>query len=140
MELSKLNYKQGSRGHKEKVYGRGFGNGGTGGFRGQNLAHKTRQGFEGNQTVIYRKVRKIGFNNKEFANNYNVVTLEQIEKLGLPTVDYAALVAAKLIKDNNLPVKVIGNEINKAVVIKANKFTAGAAKAITDKGGKIEAV
>ncbi|MDR2568081.1 MAG: 50S ribosomal protein L15 [Mycoplasmataceae bacterium] len=139
MELNKLQYKKGSRGHKVKVAGRGFGNGGTSGFRGQTLAHKSRLAFEGNQTALYQRVRKIGFNNYEFANNYNVITLKQLNTLNESQVDMNTLVAHRIFKNNDLPLKVIGNDkVTLAIDLKVNKITDAAKKAIEAAGGSVE--
>jgi large subunit ribosomal protein L15 len=138
MELHNLKYTKGSRRHKVKTYGRGFGSGigktGGKGTKGQKQrkSGQVRLGFEGGQTPIYRKIPKMGFNNYNFRTNYNVITLEQINTLKNTKVDYKTLVEARVIKNNRLPIKVIGDtKLNKAYEITANKFTAGSKKAIT---------
>jgi large subunit ribosomal protein L15 len=147
MELHNLKYTKGSRRHKVKTYGRGFGSGigktsgkGTKGQKARKSGH-VRLGFEGGQTPIYRKIPKVGFNNYEFANNYNVITLEQINHLTITNIDYIALVKARVIKNNKLPIKVIGNTpLEKPYTISAQKFTAGALKAITAAKGEAKVI
>jgi large subunit ribosomal protein L15 len=83
--LSNLRAKKGARNHKLKTRGRGPGSGSIRGFKGnkgqgQRITGSVRAGFEGGQTPLYRRVRIIGFNNYEFANNYNVITLNMILK------------------------------------------------------------
>lgn len=131
MKLENLKSKEGSR-HKTKRVGRGFGSGigktSTRGSKGQKSRKSghTRPGFEGGQTTLYRRIPKIGFNNKNFANNYNVVTLNNIVKLNLTNVDKKVLVEKGLIEDNKLPIKVIGTAtISKPISVSAHKFSKG---------------
>jgi large subunit ribosomal protein L15 len=142
MELSKLKYTKGSRGHKRKTYGRGFGSGigktagkGNKGQKQRKSGH-VRLGFEGGQTPIYRRVPKVGFNNFNFKKNFNVVTLKQINQLGVEKINYKILVDNRIINNNKLPIKIIGNEkLVKAFKVDANVFTKGAKKAIEDAKG-----
>lgn len=132
MKLENLKSNKGSR-HKTKRVGRGFGSGigktSTRGSKGQKSRKSghTRPGFEGGQTTLYRRIPKIGFNNKNFANNYNVITLQMLAKLNLSNIDLKILVEKNLIKDNKLPVKIIGfAELSKPISISAHKFSKGA--------------
>jgi large subunit ribosomal protein L15 len=94
--LHNLTYKNGARGHKRKVSGRGLGSGSTRGFKGnkgqgQRITGNVRPGFEGGQTPLYRRVSKVGFNNYEFATNYNVITLAQIVQYKILDVNQTTL-------------------------------------------------
>lgn len=133
MKLNKLTYTEGSRNHKEKRVGRGFGSGigktSTRGSKGQHARKSggTRLGFEGGQTPLYRRIPKVGFNNKNFANKYNVITLQVISNLDLINIDTKTLFEKKIITNSKLPLKVIGNfELKKPINISANKFSKGA--------------
>lgn len=133
MKLNKLTYTEGSRNHKEKRVGRGFGSGigktATRGSKGQHSRKSggTRLGFEGGQTPLYRRIPKVGFNNKNFANVYNVITLEMISKLDLTNVNAKILCDKKIISNEKLPLKIIGNtQLKKPINITANKFSKGA--------------
>jgi large subunit ribosomal protein L15 len=145
MKLNELKYKSGSRGQKKKVFGRGPGSGSIRGFKGnkgqgQRGTVNVRRGFEGGQTPIYMRVAKIGFNNHEFKNNFNVVSLAQIEQLGSETVNTKVLVDAKIIKKNKLPLKIIGSteiKLSKSYKVEAHKFTEGAKKEIENAGGEV---
>lgn len=147
MELHNLKYTKGSRNHKRKIVGRGHGSGmgktsgrGQDGQKARKSPH-TRLGFEGGQTPLYRRLPKVGFNNFEFANNFNVVNLREIAKLKIKTVDKTALIKSNLISENKLPIKIIGNaKIASDITIKADKFTKGALKAITDSKSKAEVI
>ncbi len=144
MELHNLKYTKGSRDHKVKTLGRGYGSGmGKRSTRGQKGQHarksgNVRQGFEGGQTPLYRKIPKIGFNNYDFANRPIVLTTDQIAKL--KTVDRKSLVAAKLIsKNSKQPIKIIAGKkaLKSAIEVTANAVTKGAEKIITDAKGKV---
>ena len=51
-------------------------------------------------------------------------------------INQVVLVNAGLIRENKLPLKVLGNgDIEKAIKIEAHKFSASAAKKISDAGG-----
>jgi len=147
MELHELKYTEGSRNHKVKRVGRGHGSGmgktsgrGQDGQKARKSGH-TRLGFEGGQTPLYRRVPKVGFNNIEFANLYNVVNLRDLIKLNDKVIDLKLLVSKGFFSKNKLPLKVIGTaKINENVIIKANKFSAGASKAIIDANAKIEII
>lgn len=144
MELHNLKYTKGSRDHKVKTLGRGYGSGmGKRSTRGQKGQHarksgNVRQGFEGGQTPLYRKIPKVGFNNYDFANRPVVLTTDQIAKL--KTVDRKSLVAAKLISKNcESPIKIIAGKkaLKSAIDVTVNAVTKGAEKIITEAKGKV---
>lgn len=145
MELHGLKYTKGSRNHKAKIVGRGHGSGmgktsgrGQDGQKARKSGH-TRLAFEGGQNPLYRRLPKVGFNNINFANQYNVVNLKDLIKLTDKVIDLELLRAKGYFQKNNFPLKVIGNAaINSNVTIKAHKFSAGALKAITDAKAKAE--
>ncbi len=132
MKLEKMEYLEGSRNHKMKRVGRGFGSGMgktcTRGTKGQNSRKSggTRLGFEGGQTPLYRRIPKVGFNNENFANEYNVISLKQIVDLKLKDVSSKILIEKKIISNSKLPLKIIGNfEIKSPIKVEANKFSKG---------------
>jgi large subunit ribosomal protein L15 len=145
MKLNSLKYSKGSRGHKVKHFGRGHGNNSSRGFKGnkgqgQRNTGNVRIGFEGGQTPIYYRTAKIGFNNYNFSNDYNVITINQLIQTGLTDFDKEILIKAKLIKKGNkLPTKLISSNVklDKAINIVVDKATAGAVKAIEAAGGKV---
>ena len=144
MELNNLKYTKGSRGHKRRTYGRGFASGlGKTSGRGQKGQHSrksgnVRIGFEGGQTPIYRKIPKVGFSTYNFRTNYNVVTIDKIIAKNLKDVNYQTLVAARLINNNEQPVKIIGgrkkiNKIDK-ITFKVDKVSANLKKELEKLG------
>jgi large subunit ribosomal protein L15 len=147
MELSNLKYTKGSRGHKRKTYGRGFGSGigktggkGTKGQKQRKSGH-VRLGFEGGQTPIYRKVPKVGFNNHNFRKQYNVVTIKQLNDLKVDQIDVLVLVKKHIISNNKLPVKIIGNDkLTRPMEVSAHIFTEGAKKSSEVAKGKVNII
>ncbi|MEG1739594.1 MAG: 50S ribosomal protein L15 [Bacilli bacterium] len=133
MKLENLKYVEGSRNHKEKRVGRGFGSGMgktcTRGSKGQHARKSggTRPGFEGGQNPLYRRIPKIGFNNENFKTEYNVISLQQIVTLGLTKIDSKILLEKRIFSNEKLPLKIIGNmSLTKPLDIKASKFSKGA--------------
>lgn len=146
MELNNLKYTKGSRNHKTKTYGRGFGSGigktsgkGTKGQKSRKSG-KVRLGFEGGQTPLYRKIPKVGFNNYNFQENYEIVTLTQVAKLG-EEVNKETLVKVGLISSAKAKVKLIGGKksitLSKPLNITVDKVSANVEKAISAAGGKV---
>ena len=140
MELNNLKYTKGSRNHKTKTYGRGFGSGigktsgkGTKGQKSRKSG-KVRLGFEGGQTPLYRKIPKVGFNNYNFQENYEIVTLTQVTKLG-EEVNKETLVKAGLISSAKAKGKLIGGKksitLSKPLNITLDKVSANVEKAIS---------
>lgn len=133
MELNSLKYTKGSRDHKIKRVGRGHGSGmgktstrGQDGQKSRKSGH-TRLAFEGGQTPLYRRVPKIGFNNVNFANNYNVITLKDLEKVKSDNINVDSLAEVRLIKNPKWPIKVIGaTEVNKTYNLSVHKVSKGA--------------
>lgn len=142
MELYQLKKPASIKGRKRVGRGDSSGHGKTSG-RGQNGAGarsgtKFRPGFEGGQMPLARRVPKRGFNNI-FKNEYQIVNLLQIEKLGAETVDVALLEKAGLIDDQNGLVKILATgDLTKSVKIFADAFSAPAKEKIEKAGGSAE--
>lgn len=99
-----------------------------------------RRGFEGGQTPLYRRLPKRGFTNIH-ANNYTEVTLTMLNKSEATEVTAESLLAEGIIGKINDGIVVIGTgAIEKAVNVKAKRFTKTAAEKIETAGGKIEVV
>lgn len=147
MKLDTLTYKKGSRNHKRKTYGRGFGSGigktsgkGTKGQKARKSG-KVRLGFEGGQTPLYRKIPKVGFNNYNFSNDYQVITLSQIVKSNITDFSLESLKQHKLIKDVKKPIKLIGGskdlKLTKPVKITVNKASKSIIDIVKNAGGEV---
>jgi len=128
-----------------KRVGRGIGSG-TGktagrGTKGQNArtGGGVRPGFEGGQNPLYRRLpKKRGF--KPYSQiKFQVVNVSSLEKLGKASVDAKILIEAGLIRDNDQPIKLLGDgEIRKAVTVKLQAATKSATAKIQKAGGKVE--
>jgi large subunit ribosomal protein L15 len=137
----------GSRRAAKRV-GRGLGSGhGTYSGRGSKgqksrAGYKMRPGFEGGQLPLIKKLpRKRGFTNI-FRTEYSTVSvgaLKSFEAGAEVTPD--ALVAAGLVKNLKRPVKVLADgELDRAVTVRAHRFSAAARAKIEAAGGTAEEV
>lgn len=147
-ELSNLKPPAGSQRKPMRVgRGEGSGKGRTAG-RGQKGAGSrsgsgVRPGFEGGQMPLQRRLPKRGFVNI-FAKDFTTINIDELcERYDAGTViDVAMLkeqgVIARVGKDG---LKVLGRgEIDKALTIRAAKFTRSAVQKIEAAGGSVEVV
>lgn len=134
-----------SAGKDNKRVGRGIsaGQGKTAGrgTKGQNsrTGGGTRMGFEGGQNPLAKRLpKKRGFTPIN-RTEYQVVNLEQLNKLKVSKADITDLVNAGLITRINRPVKVLANgEIKIKLTLQVQAASAGAKSAIEKAGGKVE--
>lgn len=141
--LSQLVKIPGSK-HAPKRLGRGRGSGlgqtSGKGHKGQlaRSGGKVRRGFEGGQSPLIRRLPKFGFSNKSFETKYDIINLEQLEKLS-GSWDPEKFIAAGLI--HKLPLKILGQgTLTKKLTVKAQKFSESAKKAIEAAGGTAEVI
>ena len=130
-----------------KRVGRGIGSGrgktSTRGQKGQKSRSGggVRRGFEGGQTPLYRRLPKRGFNNKRFALNYTEVTLAMLNKSKATDVSAESLLEEGIIGNINDGIVILGNgNLDKALNVKAKRFTKSAKEKIQAAGGKIEVI
>lgn len=145
MNLNNLTPAKGSLG-KEKRVGRGEGSGHGGqSCRGMNGAksrsgYSRKNGFEGGQMPINRRLPKFGFTNPNRVEykGINVALLQELaEKLGNNTIDINTLREAGFINKNQL-VKILGNgDLTAKLDVTANAFSKSAIAKIEAAGGKI---
>lgn len=146
MKLHELQYTEGSRKNNFRLgRGHGSGKGKTAGkgHKGQ-LARSGGQGklgFEGGQTPLARRLPKRGFTNYT-RKEYAVVNLEQLNRFENGTeVTVELLQNCGMVKDLKSGVKVLGDgELEKKLVVKANKFSKSAVAMIEKAGGKAEVI
>ena len=142
MRLNSIKPADGARKPARRV-GRGIGSGlgktcGRG-HKGQKSRsggfHK--QGFEGGQMPLQRRLPKRGF--KSASLKYNAeVTLSDLERLGAAEVDVLVLKQAGIVRAIAKVVKVIkSGELTKAVKLTGVGATAGAKAAIEAAGGSL---
>jgi len=138
-----------AQGHskKSKRVGRGIGSGhgktSCKGHKGQKARAGGPKGpaFEGGQTPLERRLPKRGFKNR-FSIEYAIVNLKDINKIeGIDTITPEVLIENGLIKDLKNGLKVLGEgDIQRAIVVKADAFSASALSKIAAAGGKAEVV
>jgi large subunit ribosomal protein L15 len=147
MQQHKLSPAAGSNKSPKRV-GRGAGSGhGTYSGRGckgnkARAGFSVRPGFEGGQLPIIKRLpEKRGFTNI-FKTEYSLVDLSALTAFEKDSeVDASKLLAAGLIKNLKHPVKVLATgDIDRALIVKANKFSAAAKAKIEALGGKAEEV
>ncbi len=142
-KLHDLQPPEGSNRRRKRV-GRGIaGKGGKTagrGTKGQKARNKVPLGFEGGQMPLYMRVpKKRGFNNP-FRVEYQPINLDTLVESGLIEITPEALHGKGLVRKNAL-VKILGRgEVGTALTVKAHKFSASAAEAITAAGGTVEQI
>lgn len=131
--------------HKKKRIGRGDGSGQGGtagkGHKGQlaRSGGKVKPGFEGGQTPLHRRLPKFGFKNTDFKDNYVIINLQQLNR-------YEGEVSPTLLAEQGFlkkteKLKVLANgKLDKALTVKAHKFSAAAKAEIEKAGGKVEVI
>jgi large subunit ribosomal protein L15 len=141
-ELSKIKPPKGSRKSKKRV-GRGPGSGmgtySTRGLKGQNSRSGggVREGFEGGQTPLIKRIPKRGFKRIK-GYNVSIINVERLNRFK----DGQEITLAKLIdvglagkKDR---VKILGfGDIEKKLTVHAHGFSKSAKEKIEKAGGKI---
>lgn len=146
MKLHELKAPAGStKNRKRRGRGTATGQGKTGG-RGMN-GQKSRSGggvrlgFEGGQMPLYRRLPKRGFNNK-WATVYTTLNVSDLNRFEAGTE-----VTPELLKEVGLAkkvvdgIKILGNgNLEKALTVKAHKFTKVAEEKISAAGGKAEVI
>ena len=118
-----------------KTSGRGHG--------GQNSRSGggVRLGFEGGQLPIYRRLPKCGFSNARFATKYAIMNIGTLAELELQEITPEILLEQGVIKKLYDGLKILGDgDINRAMTVKAHKFTKSAVEKIEKAGGKDEVI
>ena len=146
MKLHELRPQEGSTRAPKRV-GRGTGSG-TGktaakGHKGQKARSGSKKnGFEGGQMPLARRLPKRGFYNR-FAKVYTVINVSDLNRF-----EDGETVTVELLKERRIiskiekdGLKVLGNgELTKRVNVRAAKFTKTAEEAIKAAGGTFEVV
>ena len=145
MGLDNLKPAKGATRQRKRV-GRGPGSGlGKTSGRGEKgqksrsgFSHK--DGFEGGQMPLHRRVPKRGFTNARFKKEIIEVNLGRLEGFDAGTiVTPEILLKHGIIKKVGDGVKVLGDgDLTKALTVRAHKFSASAQTKITSLGGKAE--
>ncbi len=147
MKLHTMKPNEGATFTRKRV-GRGIGSGlgktSGKGHKGQNARSGggVRQGFEGGQLPLFRRLPKRGFSNAMFKVRYAVINLSDLNKF-----EDGAVVTPELLSEMGLVkkqldgIKVLGNgKLEKKLVVKAHKFSNVAKEQIEKLGGKAEVI
>ena len=146
MKIHELRPAEGSK-HLPKRLGRGTGSGlgktSAKGNKGQKARSGAKKnGFEGGQMPLARRLPKRGFYN-HFAKEYTIINISDLNGLENGTEVTGELleelgIIGKLEKDG---LKVLGNgELTKKLTVKAAKFSKSAEEAIRNAGGSVEVI
>lgn len=146
MKLHELQPAPGSVKESKRI-GRGTGSGmgktSTKGHKGQKARSGSKKnGFEGGQMPLARRLPKRGFTNI-WAKEYTIINISDLNGLENDTVVTAELLKelgmiSKIEKDG---LKVLGNgELTKKLNVKAAKFSKTADEAIKAAGGSVEVI
>ncbi len=144
LDLSNLSPAPGAR-RKPKRIGRGPGSGhgktATRGHKGQRSRSGRKQyfGFEGGQMPLHRRIPKRGFTNI-FRKEYAVVNVGDLAALD-GEVTPEVLQREGYVRRIRDGVKILGTgELNKAIVVKAHRFSRSAMEKISRAGGRAEVI
>lgn len=150
MKLHDLRPAPGARRPPKRV-GRGIGSGhgktSTRGHKGQwaRSGGAKGPGFEGGQTPLHRRLPKLRrFTNAPFKKEYAIVNVGDLARAFEPgaTVTPEAMLERRLIR--SIPpdgVKVLGDgEMNRALAVRAHRFSARAEEKIRAAGGSVEVI
>jgi len=143
MKLHTLKPAEGSIKNRKRI-GRGQGSGAAGtsgrGHKGakSRSGYSSKQGFEGGQMPLQRRVPKFGFNNFNRVS-YKAINLSDLqilqEKYKVDSIDLDLLKSKGLVAKNDL-VKILGNgTLTAKLNVTANAFSKTALEAIEKAGG-----
>ncbi len=136
---------------KRKRIGRGGARGGTAGrgHKGQLArtggASKVRAGFEGGQIPLARRIPKRGFNNKQFATEFIIINLSDLERVfndGTQITKDLLVTSGfcKGMKKNPL-IKILGDgTLSKKFTIYGDAFSKSAIEKIKRVGGEVHLI
>lgn len=147
MKLSELFPPKGAAKERIRVgRGHGSGKGKTSGRgikgQGSRSGDGVMPGFEGGQTPLQRRLPRLpGFNNR-FKKVYAIVNVETLNIFEEGTEVTPELLLEKgIIKELYDGLKILGNgTLEKALTVKAHKFSEKAIEKITAVGGKVEVI
>lgn len=149
VRLENLQPAAGAR-HSAKRVGRGIGSGhgktSTRGHKGQRARNSVRPGFEGGQTPIQRRLRKLkgisknAMNIGMFRKEYAIINVGQLEQFDANTVVTPdLLLKTRVIRKLADGLRVLGDgELSKPLTVQAHHFSSSAATKISAAGGSTE--
>ncbi|MHB8781090.1 MAG: 50S ribosomal protein L15 [Candidatus Geothermincolia bacterium] len=145
MGLHDLKPADGSRKDPKRIgRGRASGHGKTSGrgSKGQKARGKVRQGFEGGQMPLQRRVPKLrGFKPLE-RREFELVNLDRLNDFGDgDAVNPETLAARGMVKKADREIKILGRgELERKLSVSAHAFSATAREKIEAAGGSVEVI
>jgi large subunit ribosomal protein L15 len=144
MKLHELSNVAGAIHRRKRVgCGEGGGHGKTSGRGGKGQTARSggsiRPGFEGGQMPLYRKLPHRGFNQAAFRLATSVVNVGDLASLeaAITEVNPGVLAKAGLVRDEKIPVKILGGgEVARPFKVTAARFSASAKEKIEKAGGQ----
>jgi large subunit ribosomal protein L15 len=147
--IGNLQYAPGAKKNRKRIgRGPGSGHGGTStrGHKGaqSRSGYSRKNGFEGGQMPLQRRVPKFGFFNR-FSIEYQVINVSRLQELAdenkltdsIVNLDVLRKIGA--VAKSNVPVKILGDgELKTALTVEAAKFTASAKQKIESAGGTVK--
>jgi large subunit ribosomal protein L15 len=151
MRLDNLQVPAGSRKTAKRVgRGTGSGHGKTScrGHKGQRARGSVRPGFEGGQTPIQRRLRKLkgisqsAMNIGVFAKDYAIVNVGQLDQFPANTeITPELLVQTRVVRAMRHGLRILGHgELSKPLTVHAMHFSASASTKIIAAGGRTEVI
>ncbi len=144
LDLANLKRASGAR-RRPKRIGRGPGSGhgktATRGNKGQNSrsGRKHYAGFEGGQMPLHRRLPKRGFTNL-FRRRYAIINVGDLARFE-GEISPEKLLATGVIHKLEDGLKILGGgQIEKALTVRAHRFSRSAQDKITRAGGKVEVI
>lgn len=116
----------------------GHGKTSTKGHKGQRArsGFHQRVGFEGGQNPLYRRLPKRGFNHPEH-KVYAILNLDDLMEIGLDEITPKNLLEKNIVRKLSDGIKILGRgELNRALTVRAHRFSASAKEKIEKAGGK----
>ncbi|MFP4144517.1 MAG: 50S ribosomal protein L15 [Phycisphaeraceae bacterium] len=107
---------------------------------GSRSGFSSSPGREGGQMPFFRRIPKRGFSNARFKKEFAVVNLGAIDSRfeDGAEISPAALAQAGLVRNTQLPVKILGSgETSKKFTVTADAFSKSAQEKITQAGGSV---
>lgn len=151
MRIGELSPQPGSRSRRKRVgFGIGSGHGKTAGrgMKGQRARGSVPPRFEGGQTPLHRRMRKLRGVSKSamprgmFRREYAIVNVGQLDRFDPDAqVTAEALVEAGVIKSARDGVRILGEgEVTKPLRVLASHFSKSARAKLEAAGGTVEVV
>ncbi len=144
MKMNELMPNEGATKKRKRIGrgpGSGFGKTAGRGHKGQKSrsGYSRRFGFEGGQMPLMRRVPKRGFTNP-FTKEYVPINLSMLTVFAdQDVIAIEDMIRKGLVKNIKDGVKILGNgEIERAVTVKAHKFSKSAREKIEKAGGTCE--